>query len=201
MPNIPDSAQIANTTGAFQGTVQTPQRADQSTLLPVPPSGVVTSVAAANDTVTIGGTASAPTVKTNLPVVAGTMPADVPFTALTTLLTTASIEVGTWLVNASFALESSNSTTFNSELHARVGTATAALTGQITAIGNGPVAGAAAVIEASQTTLTFVAVVTVAGTLIFEAQSDAGDAWTAKAASGTHFVGATASGFTAVKIA
>lgn len=109
---------------------------------------------------------------------------------LTTFLTTASLSVGTWLIQLG-ALASI--TTNGAQIEAVAGTATATLVGNM-----------ATEVNASSTTLgaslSFKAVVTVAGTLVFQAKlNDDGSVVTLSAATMNGYAGAT--GYTAVKIA
>ena len=122
----------------------------------------------------------------------------VPTTTLTTVLTTASLAVGTWLINASLYAVALNATTQQVDIKASVGTATATFSG-----GYAMTIGFPSQLGkdfSAAMTCTFIATVTVAGTLVFQAYASDSTGATFKAA--TALISSPgATGYTAVKIA
>jgi hypothetical protein len=125
-----------------------------------------------------------------------------PGTSVTTIMSSASLATGIWLVNAGFLIQSQAHPVGYCEVWAAAGTATVTFTGQASA----QVGSLAAVQNAGSSTaemapLSFVATVTTAGTIAFNSRPEAsGDNMAAVANSGTRYPTDVVSGYTAVKI-
>ena len=129
----------------------------------------------------------------------GSLAADVSLAqnTLTTILTTASLAVGKWLVSVSLPFETT-STNQSLDVETVVGTATATLSGvsatsvgYVTAIANGAIL---------DVTLSFIATVTAAGTLVIQGEMT-GSATAATILHTSKTQGyANAAGYTAIKI-
>lgn len=144
-----------------------------------------------------GNTGATPTPAVGLSVLSGTLASSVglPTNTKTFVFNTASLSVGTWIVSISAYLQN-NGGSAALEGVAEVGTATATLSGP-TSGGGGAVGPTALDFPVA---FTFVAVVTVAGTLKFSAENTGGTAGTALATTGgVGFPNAT--GYTAFRIA
>lgn len=125
----------------------------------------------------------------------GNLAADIHFTntTLTTILTTGSLTVGTWLVRGAVTLLSDSPAASWAVVTMAAGTATATFAGQQTAQHT------FVALESNTLTVECLVTVTVAGTLVVQSECGASGI-TAKAAS-SGFTGPKATGWTAVKVA
>lgn len=112
--------------------------------------------------------------------------------SLATFLTTSSLAVGTWLVNLS-GLATTALATSNAEVQVNTGTATATFEGCTSAQLESNFSG-----DDRTFSLSFIATVTVAGTLVFQAINGSGTAQILAATSGHSYSNAT--GYTAVQL-
>ena len=140
---------------------------------------------------TVGPTGATPT----LPYQAGTLGSPyTPTSTLTTFLTTASLGVGTWLISFSGTVGYSVTTGTLAEIVINTGTATATFVGPQSVSSESYFGGTISYNSNVNVAFTCVAVVTVAGTLVFQA---IGSLATIYAVSPTHAY-AAATGYTAV---
>jgi hypothetical protein len=202
------TAAVANTSAFLQpannlSDVQTPATA--RTNLGLGTAAVANTSAFLQPANNLSDVASAPTALTNLGIAqfaSGNIGSNVSLTSGgATVITTASVAVGTWRVEVGITCQNG---TINGageyEASIAVGTATATLTGRLSASGSSPSLGNA-VNQVASLSLSCIAVVTVAGTLVVTGRSSTtGGTPAAVAATPTSSL-AGATGYTAAKMA
>jgi hypothetical protein len=150
-----------------------------------------------------GNTGSAPTPAVSLANAAGSLGSalnPVP-NSLTTLLTTASLGIGTWLVNVQAEATALSTGPADISMALAVGTATATFAGPVGA-GVSDYAASPTTATATPTrmlSISTIVTVTVAGTLIVQIQSTFANNWQIKTS--TPNISANCTGYTAVRIA